>query len=195
MCNPWKSGFWDPNPEYILRMAVRATISLHVDYITMICIQLCSQNTIDFAAFNDTADYPSLHAPMEALMMFLSTHISTISSMIPILLNHTFQAYLTVCSQVRSEKASKYTPRCSQECLQEHSQVHFSRYSQQCSYLNMMVYSQPSMHICRFSRCPEAYFQACSQVCSQLHDIIHSQSTWLYTSKFPIKRQDTPNFA
>jgi len=42
--------------------------------------------------------------------MFLSTHLSTISSMVPIPLNHTFQAYLTLCSLVSSQEASKYTP-------------------------------------------------------------------------------------
>ena len=58
----------------------------------------------------------------------------------------------------------------------------------------MMVYPHPYILLCRLSRCSQAYFQACSQVCSQLHDMIHSQPTWLYASKFTPKRQDTPNF-
>jgi len=42
--------------------------------------------------------------------MYLSTHLSTTSSMLPIPLNHTFQAGLTRCSQVSSQEASKFTP-------------------------------------------------------------------------------------
>jgi hypothetical protein len=56
-------------------MAVRAPIDLHVDYITMICIQCCLLNIIHYAAFNDTAEYTLLHAPKSALKMFLSTHL------------------------------------------------------------------------------------------------------------------------
>ena len=58
----------------------------------------------------------------------------------------------------------------------------------------MIVYSQAYMLFCRLSRCSQAYFQACVQVCSQLHDMIYFQPTWLYASKFTLKRQDTPNF-
>ena len=42
--------------------------------------------------------------------MFLSTHLSIISSMLPIPLSHTFQACLTLYSEVSSQDASKYTP-------------------------------------------------------------------------------------
>ena len=91
-------------------MAVRAPINLHVDYITMIYIQFCLLNIIHYAAFNDTAEYTSLDAPKYALKLFSSTHLSTTSSMLPIPLNHTFRACLTLCSQVSSQEASKYNP-------------------------------------------------------------------------------------
>jgi hypothetical protein len=92
-------------------MTVRAPINLDVDYITMKYIQFCSLNTIHYAAFNDTAEYTSLHPPKWALKMFLcSPLLSTISSMLPIPLNHTFRVCLTLCSQVSFREASKYTP-------------------------------------------------------------------------------------
>jgi len=91
-------------------MAVRAPINLRIDYITMICTQCCTPNTIHYSAFNNTAEYTSLHAPNSALKMLLSIHLRTISSMLPIPLNHTFCACLTLCSQVSSQEVSKYTP-------------------------------------------------------------------------------------
>ena len=42
--------------------------------------------------------------------MLISTHLSTISSMLPIPLNHIFQAWFTLFSQVSSQEAFKYTP-------------------------------------------------------------------------------------
>jgi hypothetical protein len=91
-------------------MAVRAPIDLHVDYVTMICIQFGLLNTIHYAAFNDTAKYTPLYALKLALKMFLCIHLSMISSMLPIALNHTFRACLTLCSQVCSYEASNDTP-------------------------------------------------------------------------------------
>ena len=75
-------------------MAVRAPMKLCIDYITIICIQYCVLKTIHHAAFNNTAEYTSLHAPKEALKTLLSTLLSTISPMLPIALNNTSRACL-----------------------------------------------------------------------------------------------------
>jgi hypothetical protein len=90
--------------------AIRAPTNLQVDYITMICIQFGSLNTIHYAGFNNSAEYTSLYTSKMALKMFFSTHLSTISSMLPIPLIYTFRTWLTLCSQVSSQEASKYTP-------------------------------------------------------------------------------------
>ena len=71
-------------------MAVGAPMNLHINYITMICVQFCPLNTIHHAASNNAAKYSLLHTTEKALEMLVSTLPCTISSMLSVTLYNTF---------------------------------------------------------------------------------------------------------
>jgi len=91
-------------------MEIRAPRNLRLNYITMLCTQFCPHDIIHFGAINNTAEYTSMHTSKYAHKMLLSTHPNMISSMLSMPFNYIFQACLTLCFQVNSQEACKYTP-------------------------------------------------------------------------------------
>jgi len=129
-------------------------------------------NSIYHAAYNK----PESKLP-DAIHCILPTMLCSI---LLVALDGTLLACLTVHSRVLLRVAVKYTPE------------HVCKDTSICIW-----WLSPRLLDCsltsNLSRCFQFHSWTCSQVHSQLHSMTHSQPTWLYTPKYTLKRQDTPN--
>jgi len=123
------------------------------------------------------------HKP--TLMKLPSTLPSMLSRTLPIALDNTLLAYLTIHSQVSSQDAPKhtkyvfmYTPGHTTKDPPTLTRWHTA---------SLCDCTLPDQH----SRSSQVHSRARSQVRFQLHSMVHSQLTWLYTPKYTLKRENT----
>jgi len=122
-----------------------------------------------------------------AWLYTLKPALKKLSSTLPIALDDTLPACLTVRSQVSCQDAPKYT-----EYVLKYTPGHAPKEAHTCTRwhtASLLDCTLPNQR----SRSSQVHSWASSQVCFQLHSMAHSQPTWLYSSKYTFKREDTPN--
>jgi len=117
--------FWDCKTEHIGCMALIGCMDLCVELITMIRMGLWVLDTVHHAAFNNTVQCTSLHAPKEAFKTLWSTLPSTHSITLPVAHDDTLLACWTIhtrlCTQNTLKNAPKHTLNYTSNCTWWHT--------------------------------------------------------------------------